>query len=53
MGRKFGLEGKYLATDLITGNWRTRRYEVRREPLPGRDNWFAIAEFIARTALPR
>jgi hypothetical protein len=50
MGRNFGLEGSDLRRDLSTGKWRTQRYEVRFEPLPENPNWFAIADFIAKTA---
>jgi hypothetical protein len=50
MGRNFGLEGSDLRRDLSTGEWRTRRYEVRFEPLPENPKWFAIADFIAKTA---
>ena len=51
MERKLGLDGADLAQDLDSGTWRYRLYEVRYEPLPGNRNWFAIGEFIARTAL--
>jgi hypothetical protein len=50
-GRKDGLDGNLFADDLRTGHWRTRVYEVRYDPLPGKTNWFPISEFIARTAL--
>jgi hypothetical protein len=36
-----------LAQDLEDGSWRTRKYEVRYEPLVAR-NWFAITDFLAR-----
>jgi hypothetical protein len=48
MGRAGGLDGAGVATDLATGGWRTRTYEVRYEPLPNNGNWFPISEFILR-----
>ncbi len=47
MGRQGGLHGAALAQDLADGSWRTRKYEVRYEPLAAR-NWFAISDFLAR-----
>ncbi len=50
MGRQGGLHGAALAQDLADGTWRTRKYEVRYEPLAAR-NWFAITDFVARLPL--
>lgn len=50
MGRNGGLHGSALGEDIASGNWRTRRYEVRREPLPGNGNWFEVVSFIQATA---
>lgn len=52
MGRNGGKNGKLLASDIAAGTWRDRQYEVRLEPLPNNDNWFLIAEFIAKTSAP-
>lgn len=49
MGRGGGLNGPALGEDVATGRWRTQRYEVRRDPMPGKDNWFEIAAFIQAT----
>jgi len=46
MGRNRGLDGPELANDIDTGGWRTRRYEVRRDPLEA-SNWFPVADFVA------
>lgn len=46
MGRVRGLHGPELQGDLETGNWATRQYEVRREPLDYNPNWFPVDEFV-------
>lgn len=49
MGRSGGSMGTLLAQDLASGNWRHRRYELRkRDTLLGNGNWFAIKDFVAR-----
>ena len=48
MGRNRGLRGPELQKDVETGKWRTRRYEVRHDPLPGSRNWFPIEAFIKK-----
>ena len=48
MGRDGGVNGAALADDLTTGGWRTRRYEVRYDPLPHNRNWFPISDFTQR-----
>lgn len=48
MGRVRGLQGPELADDVASGAWRSRRYEVRVEPLGGNPNWFPIADFVTR-----
>lgn len=45
MGRNRGLHGPELAADLHSGEWRTRKYEVRKEPRVAR-NWFPVADFV-------
>ena len=47
MGRRGGLNGPELASDLETGRWLTYRYECSSKPVRNA-NWFPIAEFIAR-----
>jgi hypothetical protein len=42
MGRFRGLHGPDLANDVADGSWRTRRYEVRVDPLQAR-NWFPVS----------
>lgn len=46
MGRNRGLHGPDLMADISSGAWRTRRYEVRIEPLVA-TNWFPISDFVA------
>ena len=46
VGRVGGATGAIL-TDVETGAWRKRLYEVRRHPLPANPNWMPIAEFVA------
>ena len=48
MGRNRGLRGPELQKDVETGKWRTQRYEVRHDPLPGNRNWFPIDAFIKK-----
>jgi hypothetical protein len=50
VGRKNGLSGAEFATDIATGGWRTRKYEVRQGSLPGNPNWFSLKDFVAATA---
>jgi hypothetical protein len=45
MGRFRGLHGPDLADDMSSGSWRTRRYEVRVNPIASR-NWFPVSAFI-------
>ena len=50
MGRQGGSSGPKLQEDITTDKWKTRRYEVRRCPLPGNNpNWFQVAEFVKKT----
>lgn len=46
VGRVGGSTGA-IRTDVETGAWRTRLYEVRRDPLPTNPNWMSIADFVA------
>ena len=48
MGRNRGLHGQELQKDVETEKWRTQRYEVRHNPLPGNRNWFPIDAFIKK-----
>lgn len=48
MGRSGGVVGKALAKDLASGDWRTRSYELRHEPLPGNPNWFPVRDFVLK-----
>lgn len=45
MGRQGGLKTLQSA-DVPTEAWRSRRYEVRKEPIESK-NWFPIADFVA------
>jgi hypothetical protein len=47
MGRYGGLVGPALTEDIVTGQWRNRKYEVRVTDAPN-DNWFAISDFLDR-----
>ncbi len=53
MGRNRGLHGQEIQSDLQTGKWRTREYEVRHNPLKGNRNWFPIADFIRLVEQPQ
>lgn len=46
VGRTGGATGA-VHDDVANGAWRTRLYEVRRDPLPGNPNWMSVGEFIA------
>lgn len=48
MGRRGSLSGDELADDIATGSWRTKLYQVPREPLPDNPNWFAVSAFVER-----
>ena len=50
MGRMGGLGGAALTKDLDSGSWRGQSYEVRTGQEPPNGNWFAVEEFIVRTA---
>ena len=47
MGRKRGLRGPVLASDIATGRWRDQRYETRSLGPPPNRNWFTVGEFVA------
>ncbi|WP_109506845.1 hypothetical protein [Nocardioides speluncae] len=49
VGRSGGLSGSTFTTDVTSGTWRGRSYEVRVGPPPNA-NWFSVADFIAATA---
>lgn len=46
MGRRGGLGGELLRTDVEDGSWRDQSYEVRREPLANNPNWFPVEDFL-------
>jgi hypothetical protein len=52
MGRTGGLFGTALQDDINSEAWRSRRYEVRYDPLPTNPNWFAINDFLNRVQAP-
>lgn len=47
VGRQGGLHRKAFREDVETGRWRIQTYELRTGALPGNDNWFPVAEFLA------
>jgi hypothetical protein len=47
MGRRGGLHGPELTSDLGSGAWRTHRYECSSKAVRN-PNWFTVAEFIAK-----
>lgn len=47
MGCSGGLDGKPMQLLLASGGWRTKVFQVRREPYP-HGNWFSIAAFQSR-----
>jgi hypothetical protein len=47
MGRKGGLFGAKVATEVTSGAWTSGIYQCRKTELPGNRNWFAVAYFIA------
>lgn len=49
VGRARGLHGEPFRSDITSGAWRTRAYEVR-DGDPPNAFWFTVAEFIAATA---
>ena len=48
IGRSGGLSGPELQQDIRTGEWKSRKYEVRYSPLHGNRNWFSVKEFIEK-----
>jgi hypothetical protein len=48
MGRKGGLDGDDLLSDIATGKWRSQRYEVRKSTELPDKNSFPISEFVKR-----
>lgn len=49
MGRGGGVDGPKLASDLQSGTWSRRKYEVRFQPLATQNpNWFPIELFVER-----
>ncbi|UQA57101.1 hypothetical protein [Polyangium aurulentum] len=49
MGRKGGLNGAELTSDIASGTWRVHLYECSSKPVQN-TNWFTVAEFVARVA---
>lgn len=45
MGRNGGLGGQLLSEDIVSGRWRTHRYEVCFDDPPN-SNWFPISDFL-------
>ena len=48
MGRKDGLSGALLKSDIADGTWREMSYQVALEQPFANKNWFSIADFIER-----
>ncbi|WP_375504446.1 hypothetical protein [uncultured Jatrophihabitans sp.] len=49
VGRSGGVNGKLLAADIASGEWKTKAYEVSSALPAGKaTNWFPVAEFISR-----
>jgi hypothetical protein len=48
MGRRGGLRGEALASDLNTGSWKNQIYQVRFDGPPSGRNWFSPREFASR-----
>jgi hypothetical protein len=47
MGRRDGLSGSKLNSDIATGQWTNQRYEVKKSS-EDRPNWFPISAFVNR-----
>lgn len=52
VGVKDGPNGKWFATAVATGIWRSQVYQVRYDPLPENKNWFPVETFIQRLTEP-
>lgn len=46
VGRQHGLKGAPLQSDLATGAWRTKVYEVAAGSAAPNKNWFSVADFV-------
>lgn len=51
MGRDKGINGQLLENDLLSGDWKTRKYETRKTELFSNRNWFAVEEFVKKIDL--
>lgn len=45
-GARGGLVGQRVQRAIATGSWRSMSLAVRRDPLPGRVNWFGVDELV-------
>jgi hypothetical protein len=45
VGRSGGIDGPKMTQDVLTGNWKTQRYETSRTASPPNRNWFELAAF--------
>ena len=47
VGRSGGLTGPLLTQDIMSGTWKTRKYETNREAIAAiNSNWFWLSEFM-------
>ncbi|MCE0488126.1 hypothetical protein [Ornithinimicrobium sediminis] len=46
MGAQGGVKGQRVTKSIAEGTWSTTVFQCRHKPLPGNNNWFAVADFI-------